>query len=145
MGTNFKDKTLSQKIIYISSVLGALVALSTGISYFYNVYSEHRDYREKEFNKSVLEIIHKEDEKFKHELLNYMNSELLFYRTEIDSLKKTIKDLREGSEFFAVGFRGDGTGKLWYRNEYGIIYSVFFNYDINQYYYINENGKAVYL
>lgn len=143
--TTFKEKTGTGKIIYISSVLGAIIGIITGLGYFVNQYFEYKNTQDVMFQEKVEQIIEEKDALFKKEVLYELNKVYENSEKEIDTLKKHIKDLREGSQYFAIGYRGDGTGNIFYRDAYGTVHKTYWNDDLHQYYYIDERGRAVYI
>lgn len=126
----------------VAGSLLALISLGTLIYNWYDNYSEQAKIKhEQELEIFVTEVFSKVSDN----IITETTRELTKNKQLLDSLQSVIYSMQKGAEYFAVGLRGDGSGKLWYRNEYGNIYQAFFNGEYKQYYYINEQGLAVYI
>ena len=118
----------AKKIIYIASVTSAVITLGGAVGWVYNEYQDHQRTEEKELNKRIITLI-KENEDI--------------FIKKIDSLNHRLKNI-EGDDMFAVGFRADDSGNLFYRDLYGHSHTVYFDQVYELYYYI-EDGNFIYL
>lgn len=132
--TKFKDLSTKAKILTVSSICAALMVISGFVSSLYTKYQGYRESSKIELKKTIREVLLEEDAKI---------------TANIDTIYMTLDSINHrivgGSKFFAVGFRGNGSGDLWYRNEFGIMYNAYYSEDYGMWYYVNEEGKAVYL
>ena len=122
-----------KKLIIAGTIVASLATIGGAINYGINKYSNLKEKSELEFRNKVKEIIKEEDDK----ILNKVE----YLEEELHNLDNT---LREGSEYFSVGYRGDGSGELWWRDIYGDLYKVYHIEYSNQYYYVKD-GLSVYL
>lgn len=141
----FKDLKTGGKITRIGAVIGSIMTIFTFMGVLYNYYSSYREEVEKKEKKELISLIKNVHAESDSELLEQSIKEHDITKNLLDSLSSIVAEMKEGSEYFAVGFRGDGTGNLWYRDSYGDIYRVFYSNDYGLYYYVNNDGKAVYL
>lgn len=142
--TRFKDLTTRGKLGAIGTVCGSIMAVITLCGILWTSYKNYTEEVKKEELKELKEFIIKTNKEHESEILTKAISDMKETRETLDSLQLIIDDLREGSEYFAIGFRGDGSGQLWYRDMYGTIYKTYYDSEYEIYYYINEDGMAVY-
>lgn len=131
----------AKKVIYISSVITAAVTIIGTLGWIYNEYQDYKRKTENQLDNRINELIENHGNTILHEI--HQRTEL--FNTSIDSLQNQINNLIESNSYFAIGLRGDGTGNMWYRDLYGKIYRVYYYRDIERYYYINDDGLAIYL
>lgn len=132
---------LTKKIIYISSVITASITIIGAFGWVYNEYQDYKRKSEAELDKRINTLI----ENHGNTILYEIHERTELFKTNIDSLQLQINHLIESNSYFAIGLRGDGTGEMWYRDMYGKIYKVYYYKDIQRYYYVNEEGLAIYL
>lgn len=135
---SFLENRLFKKIIYIASITTACVTILGAIGWIYNEYNNYKQKTDSELNERINTLVDAKLNLFN----NNINDKLLIIISDIDSLKH---DMVNGSTYFAVGLRGDGSGRLWYRNEYGELFRAYYDTEYDIYYYINNQGLAVYL
>jgi len=132
--TKFRDISTKAKILTVSSICAALMVISGFLSSLYIKYEGYVEKSEIELKETIRETLNEED---------------AFIILQLDSVKLILDSINhrlvEGTKFFAVGFRGDGSGNLWYRNKFGKIFKSYYSEDYGLWYYINDEGKAVYL
>jgi hypothetical protein len=129
---------LQKKLIYISTLIGSIATIGAALTYGINKYNSYIDDRDSVLKEKVIKIIKEQD----GDLITRMDK----IDKRIDSLYIKIdsldKELRNGSQYFSVGYRGDGSGQLWWRDEYGELFKL---YNISGHYYYVKNGIAIYL
>ena len=118
----------TKKIIYIASITSAVVTIGGAIGWVYNEYQDHKRTEEKQLNERIIKLIKENEDVFIE---------------KIDSLNHRLKNI-EGDDMFAVGFRANENGKLYYRDMSGKSHEVYYDqqYDV---YYIIEDNKYIYL
>jgi hypothetical protein len=135
------ESKLAKNVVYASTIIGAIITITGAFAWIYNEYQDHKSVRELELDSRI-------DNRLKdhgNEILLEIDNKIELFHGVVDTLQEQIDNITEGNEMFAVGYRGDGSGKLWYRDEYGKVFRVYTNSTTGQYYYINETGLAVYL
>lgn len=119
---------LAKKIIYVATITGAIATIGGAASWVYNEYQDHQRTEDKELNNRIITLI--------------KTNEDVFVK-KIDSLNHRLKDI-EGDDMFAVGFRADSDGNLFYRDLYGHSHKVFYDQQYDVYYIIVDN-EYIYL
>lgn len=132
---------LTKKIIYLSGVITASITIIGSVGWVYNEYQDYKRKSEQQLDNRINNLI----ENHGNTILYEIHERTELFKTNIDSLQLQINNLVQGNSYFAIGLRGDGSGDMWYRDLYGNIYKVYYYRDINKYYYINDDGLAVYL
>ena len=136
---------LKKKIIGTATLVGAIVVLAGYIVKPFSWYSEYIEEKELQEKQELKTFIIDVFNDVSNGVIKETTREIETTKNLLDSLETIISEIKEGSEYFAVGFRGNGTGKLWYRDMYGNIHELYYWEETNQYYYINDEGRAVYL
>ena len=131
------------KIKIAGAVAGSLLTIISLGTLVHNWYSNYSDQAKAKHEKELEIFVTEVFSKVSDNIITETTREIATTKKLLDSLQRVINQLQEGSEYFAVGFRGDGSGKLWYRDAFGKVFLVYFFE--NRYYYINENGLAVYI
>ncbi len=131
----------TKKVLYLSSVVTASITIIGAFGWVYNEYQDYKRKSEQELDQRINHLI----ENHGNTILYEIHERTELFKQNIDSLQIQIDHLVQGNSLFAIGLRGDGTGNLWYRDAFGKIYKVFYYRDIDKYYYINDNGLAIYL
>lgn len=130
------------KVKNIGAIAGSILTIISlgGLLYtwYYN-YSETTKKKEKEEIRILISEIALKT------VTTETSSEITQTKELLDSLQEVISNIKEGSEYFAIGFRGDGSGKMWYRDKFGKVFNVYYSDVYGMYYYINEQGLAVYI
>lgn len=114
----------TKKIIYIASITSAVVTIGGAIGWVYNEYQTHKRKEEKQLNERIIKLI-KENENI--------------FIEKIDSLNHRLKSI-EGDDMFAVGFRADSNGNLYFRDKLGKSHEIFYDQQYDVYYYIDGNN-----
>jgi len=134
MESRFKDMTFGKKLLVVSSICGALMVIASFGTFVYSKYSDHKLATETELKKQIAKVLHEEA----YDLI-----------LQLESLKKEVSDINskiaEGSRYFAIGLRGDGTGAKWYRDEFGNVHRAFYDRVYSLHYYLDNTGEFIYV
>jgi hypothetical protein len=131
--------TFTKKLVYIASVAGAIITISGAIGWIYNEYQNHRRTTEEQLDDRINTLI----ENHGNTILNEIHQRTDMFIEKLDSLNYRLKSI-EGDDMFAVGFRADGSGILYYRDNLGKSHNVFYDELYDVYYYIDGN-QFIYL
>jgi hypothetical protein len=134
MESRFKDMTFSKKLIIIAGICGAIMTIVSFLTFLYTKYSDHKSHTLKTLQKEINIIVQDE--------VKALNIEILSLKKEVEVLHT---QLSEGSRYFAIGLRGDGTGNKWYRDEFGHIHRAFYSEAYGLHYYLNTRGEFIYV
>lgn len=129
-----------KSVIKISGLITALSIIIGTIGWVYNEYQDHKETRELELDSRIDARL----EDHGNKILMEIRESIIIFHNEVDSLQSQIDLLIDKNKSFATGFRSDGEN-LYYRDMYRNDHKVFWDQTYNQYYYVNENGRAVYL
>ena len=138
----FRDLSFGKKILHLGTLAGSLMAILTFLIYLYNHYDE---YSEEEKLKKELQLDKKIESISKTVIEKETTTKIYKINNLLDSLESVIDKMQEGSEYFAIGLRGDGTGNKWYRDEFGHLHKAFYDRDYNLHYYLNNSGAFIYV
>lgn len=131
------------KVKIAGAVAGSLLAIISLGTLVHNWYSNYSDQAKAKHEKELEIFVTEVFSKVSDNIITETTREIATTKKLLDSLQTVINQLQEGSEYFAVGYRGDGSGKLWYRDALGKVFPLYIYEGLE--YYINEQGQAVYI
>lgn len=133
---------VGKSIMKIAALITSITVIIGALGWVYNEYQNYKSTTEKELDSRI-------DDRLKehgNEILLEINEKTDLFHEVVDSLRVQIDMINEnieGDQLFAIGFRGDGTGEIFYRDKFGVLYKVYLSSD-NSYYYVKD-GLAIYL
>lgn len=132
-----EDFKYGKPFTLIASLFITAVGIYSGYEFFKIRFNEYKKENEKRTQAKVIEVVLEND----HLLIDKI-IEVLDDRYDdgprIDSL---IEIHKLNDSYFAVGFRSNVDGDIHYRDMYGKLYKVYYNYQEYYWFYVNENGE----
>lgn len=135
-----EDFKYGKPIVLLSSIAGVAIALFSCYDYFKNKLEEYKKETETRTEKKIIEVVLNND----HYLIDKIIHELDDRYDDGPRIDSLINSINDKDKFFAVGFRGDGTGNLYYKDYHGNVYKCHYNYEEKHWFYIDETGKKQY-
>lgn len=132
-----EDLKYGQKLKFTASLVGAAVALFSGYEFFKIRFDQYKEETEKRTEKKVIDLVLNND----HLLIDKIIVELDSRYDDGPRIDSLITALQLDDGYFAVGFRSNKDGDIHYRDMYGKLYKVYYNYQDYYWFYVDDNGE----
>ena len=121
----------------IASLLVTAVAIFSGYEFFEARLDKYKEDSEKRTKQQVIEVVLDND----HLLIDKIIEELDDRYDDGPRIDSLIDIHKLNDSYFAVGFRSNNEGDIHYRDMYGKLYKVYYNYQEYYWFYVGENGE----
>lgn len=132
-----EDFKCGKPFVFIASLFITAVGIFSGYEFFKLRWESYKVEAEKRTEKKVVEVVLSND----HLLIDKIIEELDDRYDDGPRIDSLIEVHKLNDSYFAVGFRSNTQGDVHYRDIYGKLYKVYYNYQEYYWFYVDENGE----
>lgn len=136
-----EDYKYGKPIAFFASIMGAILVFFSGYEIFERKWKSYQETSEQRTEQKVIEVVLSND----HLLIDKIIEELDSRYEDGPRIDSLVNAINSKHEYFSVGFRSNGDGKLYYRTQYNEIYRVYWSQESFNYFYVLDSGEKIYI
>ena len=135
---NLEDKKWGKYLMYVATLCGALFGIFKFGEYSLEKLEVYQATQYEKIELIVIDVVKNNDDLLLVKIIEELDDRY-DDGPRIDSLMASFNDK---FKYYSVGFRSDGSGKLWYRTAHNEMYRAYHNLQ-HGWYYIKDDGEII--